>query len=132
MVADIDGGCFVAFGQLCNGTFHGSENEQGGNGHHHREEYRRPLHEEVQRRIGQNRINELFEDFFRRVPHGSTSSPMRYVYFLHYKVTSLNELRNTFFTRLVAFRKGTMEEKDYSFRFIIDGKEKPSFFVFVL
>lgn len=57
---------------------------------------------------------------------------MRYVYFLHYKVTSLNEGRNTFFTRLVAFRKGTMEEKDYSFHFIIDGKEKPSFFVFVL
>ena len=48
------------------------------------------------------------------------------------KITSLNERRNTFFTSLVAFRKGTMEEKDYSFRFIIDGKEKPSFFVFVL
>jgi hypothetical protein len=58
--------------------------------------------------------------------------PLCAMYFLHYKITSLNERRNTFFTSLVAFRKGTMEEKDYSFRFIIDGKEKPSFFVFVL
>ena len=128
MVVDVEGGCFAAFCQFGNGPLHGSEEEHGGDGHHHGEEHRRPLYEEVQGRIGQNRIDELSEDFFRRVPHGSTSSPVRYAYFLHYKVASLNGRRDTF-SRLAAFRKGTAEEKDYSFCFIIYGKEKPSFSV---
>lgn len=88
MVVDIDGGCFVAFGQLCNGTFHGSENEQGGNGHHHREEYRRPLHEEVQRRIDKTELMNFLKISSGEYLMASTSSPMRYV-FLHYKITML-------------------------------------------